>query len=230
MVKMHSAAVQRDEYVDKEMDKHHERLARHRHNLETMRGWISVLKEENFEKRALIDSMADKLCHCRASPRLVGSGTWEEPFAMDDELKYEGSPNSYHSAPLSTPPSKAPIPIPYPGTSVLRDSDEENRQPACCSASVPVWAPLMPIGEVDEEAEPTLLFPIVEDVPRVVVCQTCRRSKPFKTDPHPYRMALGNRQQQRARDAKLFIQVCGEEKLPYNHHLGDQKQWRRCRS
>jgi len=59
--------------------------------------------------------MADKLCHCRASPRLVGSGTREEPFAMDDELGYEGSPNSYHSAPLSTPPSEAPIPIPYPG-------------------------------------------------------------------------------------------------------------------
>src|SRR5882762_6080575 len=166
MVKMHTTAVQQDEYVDKEMDKHHERLARHRHNLETMRGRISVLEEENFEKRELIDSMANKLCHCRASPRLVGSGTREEPFVMDDELEYEGSPNSYHSAPLSTPPSEAPIPIPYPGTSVLRDSNEENRQPDCCLASVPVWAPLMPIGGVDEEAKPTPLFPVVEDVPR----------------------------------------------------------------
>src|SRR5882762_2243110 len=52
MVKMHTAAVQRDEYVDKEMDKHHERLARHRHDLETMRAQISVLEEENFKKRA----------------------------------------------------------------------------------------------------------------------------------------------------------------------------------
>src|SRR5882762_3565077 len=169
MVKMHSAAVQRDEYVDKEMDKHHERLARHCHDLETMRARISVLEEENFEKRALIDSMADKLCHCRASPRLVGSGTREEPFAMDNELEYEGSPNSYHSALLSIPPSEAPIPIPYPGTSVLRDSNKENRQPACCAASVPVRTPLMLIGEVNEEAEPAPLFPVVEDLLQVIV-------------------------------------------------------------
>jgi len=40
---MHTAAVQRDEYVDKEMDKHHKRLACHRHDLETMRARISVL-------------------------------------------------------------------------------------------------------------------------------------------------------------------------------------------
>jgi len=45
MVKMHTAAVQRDEYVDKEMDKHHKRLACHRHDLETMRARISVLEE-----------------------------------------------------------------------------------------------------------------------------------------------------------------------------------------
>jgi len=108
---MHTAAVRRDEYVDKEMDKQHERLIHHRHKIEMMYGRISVLEEENFEKRALIDSMADKLCHCRASPRLVGSGTREEPFAMDDELEYEGSPNSYHSTPVSTPPSEAPLPI-----------------------------------------------------------------------------------------------------------------------
>src|SRR5882762_9594964 len=106
MIKMHTATVQRDEYVDKEMDKHHKRLAHHHHDLETMRQQIRVLEEENFEKRTLIDSMADKLCHCRASPRLVGSGTHEEPFAMDDKLEYEGSPNLYHSAPLSTPPSE----------------------------------------------------------------------------------------------------------------------------
>jgi len=49
----------------------------------------------------------------------------------------------------------------------------------------------MPIGEVNEEAELTPLFPVVEDVPKVVVRQTCHRSKPFKTDPHPYCMALG---------------------------------------
>ena len=48
---------------------------------------------------------------------------------------------------------------------------------------------------------------------------------PFKTDPHPYRMALGTHNQQWAPDAKLFIRVCREEKLPYNRHLGDQKQW-----
>jgi len=132
-----------------------------------------------------------------ASPRLVGSGTREEPFAMDDELGNEGSPNSYHSAPLSTPPSE------HPSLSLildvrLGDSDEENHQPACCSASVPVRAPLMPIGEVNEEAELTPLFPVVEDVPKVVVRQTCHRSKPFKTDPHPYCMALGNCKQQQA--------------------------------
>src|SRR5882762_10432701 len=172
MVKMHTAAVQRDEYVDKELDKHHERLARHCHDLETMCARISVLKEENFEKRTLIDSMADKLCHCCASPCLVGSGTCEELFAMDDELEYEGSPNLYHSAPLSTPPSEAPIPIPYPGTSMLRDSNKENRQPVCCAVSVPVRAPLQPIGEVGEEIDPTLVFPIEEEGQRTVVCQT----------------------------------------------------------
>jgi len=89
---MHTTVVQWDEYVNKEMDKHHERLACHRHNLETMRQQIRVLKEENFEKHALIDSMADKLCHCHASPRLVKSGTHEEPFTMDNKLEYEGFP------------------------------------------------------------------------------------------------------------------------------------------
>jgi len=54
-----------------------------------------------------------------------------------------------------------------------------------------------------------------------MVRQTCRRSKPFKTDPHPYRMALGNRKQQRARDAKLSS-GSAERRAPYNRHLGTE--------
>jgi len=111
---------------------------------------------------------------------------------MDDKLEYEGSPNSYHSTPLSTPPSEAPIPILYPGMSMLWDSDKENHQPACCAASVPVCAPLQPIGEVGEEVDLTPVFPIEEEGSRTVVHQTCHKSKPFKNNPHPYRMALGN--------------------------------------
>jgi len=48
MTKLHTAAVRRDEYVDKEMEKQHERLVRHRHEIETMRGRISVLEEETL--------------------------------------------------------------------------------------------------------------------------------------------------------------------------------------
>jgi len=42
--KMHEESVRRDMYVDKEVDKHQERLARHQHDLEVLWGKVSKLE------------------------------------------------------------------------------------------------------------------------------------------------------------------------------------------
>src|SRR5882762_8223566 len=94
--KMHEESVRRDEYVDKEVDKHQERLAHHHHNLEVLRGKVlkleessSRLEELNLLLTAQVESMSDKLCRChKGCPTLVGQGSREEPF----ELEYAGSP------------------------------------------------------------------------------------------------------------------------------------------
>jgi len=111
-------SVRRDEYVDKEVDKHQEHLARHRHDLEVLRGKVSRLEESssrleeaNLLLTAQVESMSDKLCRCNEGRSgLVGRGTLEEPF----ELEYAGSPTSYHTPPSVSIGESHPYPIPSP--------------------------------------------------------------------------------------------------------------------
>ena len=78
--KMHEESVRRDEYVNKEVDKHQERLAHHQHDLEVLRGKVSRLEElslrfeeANLLLSAQVESMSDKLCRCHEGrPGLMG--------------------------------------------------------------------------------------------------------------------------------------------------------------
>src|SRR5882762_8619031 len=188
--KMHEELVRRDEYVDKEVDKHQERLARHRHNLKVLRGKVSRLEESssrleesssrleeaNLLLTAQVKSMSDKLCRCNEGrPGLVGRGTLEEPF----ELEYAGSPTSYHTPPSVPSENHTPIPVPSPTPSnQLPSSDQENEIPICCM--IPTRCVHDEVADMleDEIAAPRVITTRGDRVVRrpSPVRQTCRKS------------------------------------------------------
>jgi len=109
--KMHEESVRRDEYVDKEVDKHQERLARHRHDLEVLRGKVSRLEEANLLLTAQVESMSDKLCRCNEGRLdLVVEGPSRNPSSLSTPVTY-----SYHTPPLvpseNTPLSLSLLPL-----------------------------------------------------------------------------------------------------------------------
>jgi len=207
--KMHEESVRRDEYVDKEVDKHQERLARHRHDLEVLRGKVSRLEEANLLLTAQVESMSDKLCRCNEGrPGLVGRGTIEEPF----ELEYAGSPTSYHTPPSVPSENHTPIPVPSPTPSnQLPSSDQENEIPICCM--IPTRCVHDEVADMleDEIAAPRVITTRGDRVIRrpSPVRQTCRKSNTLRSRlnvPHPYQAARRRRDQV--------------------YHLGDSKRFR----
>jgi hypothetical protein len=199
----------RDDYVDKGLDRHQDRINRHRHDLEALRrenhsldDRMSVREAEADLQEERLNNMLDRLCHCgnREVPVVEGAGTADSPFELGSELEYAGSPNSYHSAclvpidsaeadqPQVIIPSSAPVMVPSPSCF----SDQENICPACCRLPTPMSSPLSPTGEQEdkgdrlaEEAEEQLAQ---ESVRR----QRCRKTRPFKLQTQ-HRMSLGNR-------------------------------------
>ena len=72
---------------ERALDKHQDRFARQRRELEDARGEIDELK-------ALVASMSDKLCHCSKSPDVKGKGTRVDPWHWDDRLEYQTLPKT----------------------------------------------------------------------------------------------------------------------------------------
>ena len=100
----------RDETLDHELDNHQQRLDRHREDLlaserfyNTLLDRVTALEDENRTLKTQVESMSNKLCHCRqGGPTISGEGTREEPF----ELEYAS--DDYHTPPAeeqeNTPP------------------------------------------------------------------------------------------------------------------------------
>jgi hypothetical protein len=101
MEHLHGAAIARDEYVDKALDKHQARMDRqHRDMLGNYQRIVELreenrqLREEVSEQKALIESMSDWLCNCRSVPIPNRS------FGRSSRLSYAGS-DEYRTPPVS---------------------------------------------------------------------------------------------------------------------------------
>ena len=201
---MFQSCVARDKYVDDRMKETDERIGRRRRE-------IDLLVQENIGLKTRVESMSDKLCHCSSkSPALSGEGTRSNPWSLD--LEYEDPPVTAPSSP-APPENSTPLPVPGPAAETpRRSSDAENVLPTCCASAAPEFAPMLRLVE-DDEAEDedgglhvsTARFRQGAENRALVVRQTCIKSKKRRVDVHPYRMALGDRQQQRQRDVRLGV-------------------------
>ena len=188
---MHQKNLERDIYVDKEMDKLSERLDRQRRDLagnyqriKLLQDRVDGLEDENVRQQVLIESMSERLCRCADSP-VRGEGSEEDPIV----LEYEGSPAPQNFQPL-------PVPDPGPSTPVVSSSasttpprlssdeesmrnfvaEQENIVPACCRV------PLQEItDDVVDRAEDASGLP-----PHLLV----RPTHPWQF--HPYAKSIGN--------------------------------------
>ena len=100
------SALQRDEYVKKELNKTHERLQRHRRDLYSDHREIGKLHDitdslgdQGIELASSLESMERRLCRCRDGRENVpmrGEGSESHPYEFGSDLEYEGSPPSPH--------------------------------------------------------------------------------------------------------------------------------------
>jgi hypothetical protein len=191
MKALYNGVVERDEYVDKGMDKFQERLNRHRAEIDKSYRREKELRERVEVLEAQVESMSNKLCHC---------GQSSPAFEEDSGLEYADSPGEYHTPPVSSPvdsipvENEVPIPIPDRAESAPNNSDQENVPPSCCiTALVRRDAVLVPIEEV-EEGDPRI----------TTVGQRASRRRDRRIDPYPHRMAAGNKQERLHRYLKFF--------------------------
>ena len=233
MVKLHrdmrelrDTEIERDKYVDHEMDKLQSRADRQRRELVWERrkrddltksvgmlsGTIGAMSTTIDLLQAQVNSLADKLCRCdnQGRPRSRELSTPELEYALVG----------------STP---SPIPIPAPEPVVDRDSDEENMP----VAQVVTTGRLVPIEEEVEEGRD-------ERGCGGTSCRGARhtavRGRPYgraerRANAHPYRgrksmcgMALGNRKPspESSPDPKPFVRG-----VQYRGHYGQFKSERR---
>jgi hypothetical protein len=187
------SAVERDEYIDKALDKFQERLNRHRVEIDKSYRREKELKERVEVLEAQIESMSEKLCHCgKASP----------VFDDDGGLEYAAS-DEYHTPPISSlvvaspEENEEPIPIALMDRAedVPDNLDQENRLlPCCLTPLVRRDAILVPIEEV-EERDPRI----------TTVGQRASRRRDRRVD--PYRMTAGNQQERFHRYLQVFDDV-----------------------
>jgi hypothetical protein len=187
------SAVERDEYVDKGMDKFQECLNRHRVEIDKSYRREKELRERIEVLEAQVESMSERLCHCgKASPT----------FDEDGGLEYADS-DEYHTPPVSSlvtaPPEENEEPIPIAivdrAEDVPDDSTPENGLlPCCVTTEVRRGAMLVPIEEV-EERDPRI----------TTVGQRASRRRDRRID--PYRMAADNRPDRFRRYLQTFDDV-----------------------
>jgi hypothetical protein len=210
MNQMHEDNVKADVLYNGRLDKMDTRLDRHRENLnelnehsqefvthfENVDKSIVAGREERRDMQAVIDGMVPRLCACGDKSVVVPEdGSQERPFEVQD-----GPPSEYHTPPATSgnpsPPSENSVPIPIPfvfGT---------------ISPGAPV-----PEGTTSQDV-------VIEEVPSLVgiptlaeisaesrrLRETTRPTRPVRRRlssgvdaTHPYRMALGNRREQKLR-------------------------------
>jgi hypothetical protein len=183
------SAVERDEYVDKGMDKFQERLNCHRVEIDKSFCQEKELRERVEVLEAQVESMSERLCHCgKASP----------VFDEDGSLEYAES-DEYHTPPVSSlvtaPPEENEDPLPIPDRAEeVPDLDLGTVPLSCCVTTlVRRNAVLVPIEEV-EERDPRIT---------TVGQRACRR-RDQRIDPYPNRMAAGDKQERFHRYLKVF--------------------------
>src|SRR6201995_1870293 len=101
MNRLHNAALAHDESVDKALDRHQDRLGRHRADLDSLHCKIKTSEAQHEVVDQELEIVNGKLldldssrCHCGdKSPALSGEGSRKIPF----ELEYEGSDSSYRT-------------------------------------------------------------------------------------------------------------------------------------
>ena len=158
---LESLIKERDVFYDKEFDKHHGRLGRHRKDLEALRtvakkhaadmGEYLELGTKTWDK---VEEMEGKLCICWNPEK----GTEQSPIDVDEDLEYAGTeeyvtpplsqspiPNSCECDPSSMPglvEESVPV-VPAPG------SDKENDRPVRRDA---VLVPIEELHESDSQS------------------------------------------------------------------------------
>jgi hypothetical protein len=184
-----NSAVERDEYVDRGMDKFQERLNRHRVEIDKSYRREKELRERVEVLEAQVESMSERLCHCgKASPI----------FDEDGGLEYAES-DEYHTPPVSSlvtaPPEENEDPLPIPDRAEeVPDLDLGTVPlPCCVTTLVRRNARLVPIEEV-EERDPRI----------TTVGQRASRRRDRRIDPYPNRMAAGDKQERFHRYLEVF--------------------------
>jgi hypothetical protein len=89
-----NSAVERDEYVDRGMDKFQEHLKSHRVEINKSYRREKELRERVEVLEAQVESMSERLCHC---------GKTSPTFEEDGGFEYADSPDEYHTPPISYP-------------------------------------------------------------------------------------------------------------------------------
>ena len=174
MERLHRSAVARDEFFDKALDGHRDRLQRHRSDLNTIRRAqipsrevIDAMLQRHEEGIEAIDDRLKvaegRLCRCgeRMVPVLSGSGTSSDPHSI------EGSELSY----LTPPTTNAPAPSSSSHASV----PSENVDP------IPVLLRLIEEPVIESIADEGR-YPAQEC--RVCCLQRASKRLPFKRNPH----------------------------------------------
>ena len=136
-VKLFEGAVARDESVDKALIKHHDRLGRHRHDIEAdhqaIQNWgmrLEVLENENVGIVSMLDECRQGACRChrRGSPTALGDSGPAGPSGYVGSEEYVTPPVTSGNP---TPPEENQDPIPI----AIYVSDIENVAPPAVSSS-----------------------------------------------------------------------------------------------
>ena len=150
---------------DQEQD-HQERIDRHREDINWVREECRLLREglqeqEDVNARLTIQlqNMSQRLRRCqdRLDPPISALGSPQlPPYPASPSLEYSTPPIEVRTLGevSSAPHTPEPVPVPPPAPqSPISFSDAENIPPACCANPPATRAPLVPITEVQSDAE-----------------------------------------------------------------------------
>ena len=132
---LHDMNNKHDSYVDKELNKHHQRLNRQRDDINREKGQWLVIEErvdslggETQELTARVESMSDKLCRCQDRADCAEVGSFERNIPTP-ALTYEGSDDSYHTPPPAGIVGDSPVRPPLVELSSGNDSNQRTFVP-----------------------------------------------------------------------------------------------------
>ena len=150
---LETGVLERDEYFNKELNKHQDRLNKHHKDINSHHMEFLGLAERHDSlavdciiDSAHIDSMSDKLCRCGEVPLSVPEGH----NIPTPALSYARSEDSYHTPPVANPDGilvESPICPMHTELSPANDSNAENLPPVGRASGIPSDAVLVPITD-----------------------------------------------------------------------------------